>query len=211
MTLRSAYIAGRTPLAAGLARSARGESAVTERDVLAVVEAWNARIPRNKVRVVNQERYDQTRRVLATLGRETVEKALDHYARQSWQRVRGAWKRFDNWMTVEVVTQWYEQHEEARERAEAAQGPKDPRVRKLQQDLARQAAERDRQRAIRRAFGALPPTEQHRLLSLAQYEMYDQLGPKAPHGGPAVRAKAREIYQREQQEKADGENPPGRT
>lgn len=114
-----------------------------------IVTVWNEAVPRGRVRHWTRYRVQRVREVLQEYSVEQVCMAIRFYAAQPWQRQRGAWKAFDDWMTIEIVTHWLEAAEEHAERQDAA------RDRAASAEAARQADAASR-REIEAAFDALP-------------------------------------------------------
>jgi hypothetical protein len=139
------------------------------RDVIArIVSAWNAAIPRNRVRIVNQPRYYDLLGALRIFTAEEICAAIEWYGKQVWQRTRGAWCTFDAFLDEGKLTQWVEssmEHAEkaaqVAERSQAAQAAgqaKAVAVDEVAERRVRQAA----------AFDALPPTQRYKLLEDAK-------------------------------------------
>lgn len=177
----------------------------------AVMARWNEKIPRNKVRVLNRERFIAIGRALEIFSLEEILAAIDYYSAQSWQRKKNAWKKFDNFMEPRTLTAWVEECLEAAEKAEAEKPVKDARVAALQEKIAQQQVEMDRRDALRSRFAALPDAEKKRLLAKAVEELR-RLQPGSRHAPPVVtiRTQALVILEREPpatRDQAPGERP----
>ncbi|HUU90187.1 MAG TPA: hypothetical protein VM238_03140 [Phycisphaerae bacterium] len=77
--------------------------------IAAVVACWNATIPKHRVRIVTQARYQDLRYLLNTWTPEEVCAGIEWYGKQSWNRQRQAWRTFDAWIDLAVATRWIEQ------------------------------------------------------------------------------------------------------
>lgn len=139
------------------------------RDVITrIVAAWNAAIPRNHVRIVNQCRYLDLLGALRTFTAEEICRAIEWYGRQTWQRQRGAWCTFDSFLAEDRLTQWVESSIEHAEKAAEAASHRQ----------AAQAATQAKAGAIDEAaerrfhqsewFDALPAPQRYKLLEEAK-------------------------------------------
>jgi len=133
-----------------------------------IVAAWNANIPRNRVRIVNQPRYYDLLAALRIFTTDEICAAIEWYGKQAWQRQRGAWCTFDAFLAEDRLTQWVESSMEHGERV----------VQVEQHKLAAQAAGRatvqavdeiaEKRRLQAEAFDALPPARRYKLLEDAK-------------------------------------------
>ncbi len=138
-----------------------------------IARTWNDSIGRNRVRILTTPRMIEICAVLAVFTPDQVCAAIEFYGRQKWQRVSGKWKRFDNWMTVPVVTQWVEAEADAREDA-AKRQQYSARVARQQRETAQaKRDEQDAQLARRKRFRSLPAARQKELKLLAQKRLGD--------------------------------------
>jgi len=133
-----------------------------------IVETWNASIPRNRVRIVNQPRYLDLMAALRVCTPDEICAAIKWYGQQAWQRQRNAWLTFDAFLQEDRLTQWVESNIEHGEKAaEAAQ----KRSAIQQAGEARHKATNDaadvRTRQVA-AFDALSPPAKHKLLTQAK-------------------------------------------
>ena len=139
------------------------------RDVIArIVAAWNAAIPRNRVRIVNQPRYYDLLGALRIFTADEICSAIDWYGKQLWQRTRGAWLTFDSFLAEDRLTQWVEssmEHAEkaalVNERRQSAQASGQAKIQAVDEIAERRA----RQVA---ALDALPPPQRYKLLEEAK-------------------------------------------
>jgi len=133
-----------------------------------IVGAWNAAIPRNHVRIVNQPRYMDLLGALRVFTPDEICQAIRWYGKQTWQRQKNAWCTFDAFLAEDRLTQWVEASMEHEEKAEMAQ------QRRQAATAAGQATdavidEAARRRASQLAdFDALPAPEKYRLLEEAK-------------------------------------------
>ena len=133
-----------------------------------IVATWNAAIPRNHVRIVNQPRYLDLLGALRIFKADEICKAIAWYGKQTWQRQRGAWCSFDAFLAEDRLTQWVEsamEHDEklvAIERhKQAAQAASLAKVQAVD-DVA------EKRRLQAEAFDALPPPRRYKLLADAK-------------------------------------------
>jgi len=139
------------------------------RDIIArIVAAWNAAIPRNRVRIVNQPRYYDLLGALRIFTADEICSAIDWYGKQLWQRTRGAWLTFDSFLAEDRLTQWVEssmEHAEkaalVNERRQSAQASGQAKIQAVDEIAERRA----RQVA---ALDALPPPQRYKLLEEAK-------------------------------------------
>jgi hypothetical protein len=121
-----------------------------------IIEAWNRCIPKGRVRIVALYRRYALRALLHTFTADQVIEAIQFYGMQAYQRQKGAWKTFDNFMCDQVVTTWIEAAEEAAEAAEAAEDRKRRAARQKADAADAQAAEDAAWKAMtKEAVGAL--------------------------------------------------------
>lgn len=196
-SIRPAYQPRLAPLPDPGARAPKPIDKLAEK-ADAIMARWNERIPRNKVRVLNRERFIAIGRALEIFSLQEILAAIDHYSAQSWQRKKNAWKKFDAFIEVPTLTAWVEECMEAAEKAEAAKPVKDARVRALQEKIGQRRAEMDRHDALRSRFAALPDAEKKRLLAKALEEL-QRVRPSSRHAPPiiAIRSQALVILERE--------------
>lgn len=204
-SIRAAYQPGLAPLPdpAGTPAARADLPAGRQVDKLAekadaVMARWNEKIPRNRVRVLNRERFIAIGRALEIFSLQEILAAIDYYSAQSWQRKNNAWKKFDAFIEVPTLTGWVEACMEAAEKAEAAKPAKDARVRALQEKILHQQAEMDRRDGLRSRFAKLPEAEQKRLLAKALEELR-RVHPNSRHRPPiiTIRSQALVILERE--------------
>lgn len=143
----------------------------------AVTARWNEKIPCNRVRVMTVDRLVAIRLALQTFSVERIIQAIDYYGRQSWQRKKNAWKKFDAFMEIPALTRWIEEAMEAQEKAAEKKPPRDPRVARLARQIVHRQADMNRWDDLRRQFKALPPERQQALLRQAAAELRKVLGP----------------------------------
>jgi len=139
--------------------------------ILRIVAAWNAAIPKNRVRVVNQPRYLDILTAMRVFAPDEICKAIWWYGKQPWQRQRGAWMTFDSFIAEDRLTQWVESAMEHEEKAEAAEAARTA-AGQAAQIAAAQPTEAQKAEQLRRqqaeAFDALPGSEKYRLLDEAR-------------------------------------------
>lgn len=139
------------------------------RDVITrIVAAWNAAIPRNRVRIINQPRYYDLLGALRIFTADEICRAIEWYGKQAWQRARGAWCTFDAFLDEGKLTQWVEssmEHAEKaalaaerRQTAQAAGQAKDCVIDEIAERRFHQAE----------WFDAMPGPEKYRLLEEAK-------------------------------------------
>jgi hypothetical protein len=104
-----------------------------EQAVLDIVARWNEFIPRNRCRILSDQRYVDIGSCLYTVTRDEVLAAIEFYSKQRWNRAKGAWKNFDNFFAPANVVLWYEKSQEAAERAT----PTVPEVRAVAASIGR--------------------------------------------------------------------------
>ena len=171
--LRITYRPGQLP--------GRRKPSVVEAAAGRIVAAWNERIPRGRVRILNRDRYIAVAAALDELSVDEIVATIEFYSRQSWQRQRGAWKTFLNFLEGENLSRWWEKLCEAREaaerRAEAAR-PQDPTVAAVVDQLANRAVDWRKTNAER--FAALPPAKRHELRKRAVARLGTMLGVRPP-------------------------------
>jgi len=133
-----------------------------------IVETWNASIPRNRVRIVNQPRYIDLLGALRVFSPDEICTAIQWYGRQRWQRQRNAWSTFDRFIAEDRLTQWVES---SMDRAEKAVAVDDRRRAAKAAGQAKARAVDDATEMRRRrgeAFDALPGPQKHKLLEDAK-------------------------------------------
>jgi len=161
----------------GVPRSS-ADSATPDADLIEgmrqIIATWNRCIPRNRVRAFAQHRYESLRGVLYAYTADEVCGAIEHYGAQTFQRQNNAWKRFDNWIAIDVVTLWVEDAAEHRDRVEAARLARraaDPAVAGLYRARDAQAEAAAAAKAVTdariAAFRALPEPRRRELLAAA--------------------------------------------
>jgi hypothetical protein len=133
-----------------------------------IVAAWNASIPRNHVRIVNQPRYLDLLGALRIFAADEICKAIQWYGRQTWQRQKGAWCTFDAFLAEDRLTQWVEgamEHDEKVAAADAARQAAGAASLAKVQTVDAVAEKRRRQGE---AFDGLPPAKRYKLLADAK-------------------------------------------
>ncbi len=143
-------------------------AAQVEAGILLIARTWNESIPVGRVRILTTPRMIEVIAVLRVFTPDQVCDAIEFYGGQAWQRSTGKWKRYDNWMTVQVVTQWIEAEADARE-APARDADRRARMaRQHHETAAAKRAESDSQLARRARFKALPPEVKNKYLTEAR-------------------------------------------
>ncbi|HUX00063.1 MAG TPA: hypothetical protein VMY35_03705 [Phycisphaerae bacterium] len=163
-----------------------------------IMARWNEKIPRNHVRVLDQGRFIAIGAALESWPPEQILAAIDYYGRQSWQRKKGAWKKFDNFIQPNVLRGWIEEMLDAAKKAAERQPPADPRIAKLAAELAAKQAIQDEWDALREPFDRLPMAEKKRLLREAAGQLQRLFGKRRPPTMPAIRKRALLILKRQQ-------------
>lgn len=169
--------------------------------VIEIVRLWNELIPKNHVRILTAERFTLVRTALAKFSLAEILAAVDFYSRQTWQRRKDAWKRFDNFFDAAILLQWVEDAADAIEKAESRKPPADPRVRKLQQQIFDKQANADKWDALQKQFDALAKDRQAELLREAAAELRRLCGPQTNLGPNRLKHHALVILARENQTK----------
>jgi hypothetical protein len=142
---------------------------VEVRDVIArIVAAWNAAIPRNRVRILNQPRYYDLLGALRIFTADEICRAIEWYGKQAWQRARGAWCTFDAFLAEDRLTQWVEGAMEHDEKAAAAAAARQAAGQAGQAKLQAVDAIAERRQLAAEAFDALPPPRRYELLEAAK-------------------------------------------
>jgi len=126
--------------ACGIAGPTAGDMDAAKR----IVAAWNAAIPTGRVRIINQDRLIAIRCAMRMLGDKEIIETIRFYGGQKWQRQKGAWKTFLNFLASNTLAEWYEKMCDARERAESATPPADARVARTVSEIAKAATARTR-------------------------------------------------------------------
>ena len=161
-----------------------------------VVERWNASIPANRVRRINQPRYIDLRAALAEFTAAEICNAIEHYGASKWNRKNNAWMRFDNFIGLKRLTQWIEDAQNAADKAEAARLPADPRVAELQAQVAAKTAALSQAAADRKQFGGLAEDRRQELLLQASDELRQIRGPAYQPSDFSLRQQAIVIMKR---------------
>jgi len=133
-----------------------------------IVEVWNASIPRNRVRIVNQPRYYDLLAALRIFTTDEICAAIEWYGKQTWQRQRGAWSTFDAFLAEDRLTQWVESSMEHGEKV--AQADQHKRAAQTASQAKEQAVDAvaEKRRLQAEAFDALRPYPRSRLLDDAK-------------------------------------------
>jgi len=139
----------------------------------AVVACWNRVMPCHHVRAVTRTRYLCLRGVLHVWPAADVCRAIEWYAKQSWNRQRGAWRTFDSWMNVDVVTRWIEACEEHADRAAVREIARAVPLALPNADPQPTAPQTQMQGAAE--FDALPATQRESLLAQARLNVPSSL------------------------------------
>ena len=151
-----------------------------------IVAAWNAAIPRNRVRLVNQPRYMDLLGALRIFTADEIYAAIGWYGKQTWQRTRNAWCTFDAFLAEDRLTQWVESSMEHDERAAQVEQHRAAGQAAGQAKAQAVDAVADKRRLQAEAFDALPPPQRYNLLEDAKRAL-----PRALQNNPAqVRLRA---------------------
>lgn len=172
-----------------------------EEAVIEIVLRWNAMIPKNHVRILTTMRFALVRTALAKFRLAEILSAIDFYSRRTWQRRKGAWKRFDNFFDGPVLLQWIEDAAEAAEKVEHRKPPVDPRVRKLQQQIFDKQADMSHWDTLQKQFDGLPAARRNKLLKAADAELRRLCGPRTNVGPNRLQRHALVILDRENKTK----------
>ena len=139
------------------------------RDVIArIVAAWNASIPRNRVRILNQPRYYDLLGALRIFTADEICRAIEWYGKQAWQRARGAWCTFDAFLAEDRLTQWVESSMEHAEKAALAADRRQAAEAAGQAKVAAIDEEAERRFHQSEWFDALAGPEKYKLLEEAK-------------------------------------------
>ena len=98
--------------ACGIAGPTAGDMDAAKR----IVAAWNAAIPIGRVRIINQDRLIAIRCAMRMFRTDdSTDNSADEiiatilfYGGQKWQRQKGAWKTFLNFLGSNTLAEWYE-------------------------------------------------------------------------------------------------------
>ena len=139
------------------------------RDVIGrIVAAWNAAIPRNRVRIVNQPRYMDLLGALRIFKVDEICQAIQWYGKQAWQRQKNAWCPFDAFIAEDRLTQWVESAMEHDEKAALAAEHRQAAKAADQANVQAVDAVAERRRLQAEAFDALRPYPRSLLLEDAK-------------------------------------------
>ena len=133
-----------------------------------IVTTWNAAIPRNRVRIVNQPRYMDLLGALRIFTVDEICKAVEWYGRQAWQRQRNAWCTFDAFLAEDRLTQWVESAMEHDEKAAAADAARQAAGAADQAKVQTVDAVAEKRRVQCEAFDALPAPDKYKRLQEAK-------------------------------------------
>ena len=189
------------PLRAPMPRPAADARKTIER----IVAYWNEIIPRNHVRRLTDPRVRDVQVVLEQFTEAEICEAIAFYGGQNWQRDNQAWKTFDGFCQVPVITEWWERSGESAElhrRAEArsAAGGVPPEPSPEERDWEDDQAARER-------FKGLADDARRKLCRQAGSEMAKMGIRQERQTGHAVKMRAITIMKRRERERclaADG-------
>jgi len=133
-----------------------------------IIAAWNAAIPRNRVRIVNQPRYMDLLGALRVFTVDEICTAIEWYGKQTWQRQRNAWCTFDSFLAEDRLTQWVESAMEHAEKAAQAQAQKASAIAAGLDKAAAVDEVAERRARQEEWFDALPAAEKYGLLQEAK-------------------------------------------
>ena len=134
--------------------------------VWAIVAAWNKAIPIRKIRKLTQTRFRECAHTLRVWRWREIIAGIEFYSRQKWQRQNRAWKPFENWIVLDVCTEWIEQALNVEDRKPMAAGKA--------KDLVDQSAgviAADEVARLLREFEQFSPGEQTDLFAQAAREL----------------------------------------
>jgi hypothetical protein len=132
-----------------------------------IVEAWNRRVPSQRVYRINGCRQFALRGVLNDYTAEELVQVIDHYGRRPWNLANHKWQTFDHWFTTEAVAGFYDEMRRVDEMREAAAD----RRRRADSEAAAEADRWRRRREAQARIAGMPRADRERLRARAAGEL----------------------------------------